>query len=69
MLSKMEIRNKSTFCDKSKEKIFFRGSGMKILQKITKEYPNYYYLNEIVGEMINKTGKEVSIPTVLYGDL
>ncbi|CAG8677999.1 11429_t:CDS:2 [Rhizophagus irregularis] len=42
----MEIRNKSTFCDKSKEKIFFRGSGMKILQKITNEYPNHY-LNEI----------------------
>ena len=34
-----------------------------MLCKIVKEHPDYY-LDEIVGEMINKTGKEVSIPTL-----
>ncbi|CAB4485280.1 hypothetical protein RhiirA1_463851 [Rhizophagus irregularis] len=37
-----------------KEK-FFSGSDMKILQEIIREYPNYYF-DEIVREMINKTG-------------
>ncbi|PKY59510.1 hypothetical protein RhiirA4_482304 [Rhizophagus irregularis] len=34
-----------------------------ILQEIIREYPNYY-LDEIVGEMINKTEEEVTMPTL-----
>lgn len=36
---------------------------IQTLQEIIKEHPNYY-LDEIVGEMINRTGKEASIPTL-----
>ncbi|CAB4442600.1 unnamed protein product, partial [Rhizophagus irregularis] len=41
----------------------FNGTHMKILREIIKEHPDYY-LDEIVGEMTRKTGKEVSISTL-----
>ncbi|PKY27453.1 hypothetical protein RhiirB3_443185 [Rhizophagus irregularis] len=57
----MDTRNKSIFASRKEKN--FSGSDMKVdLQEIIKECPNY--LDEIVGEMINKT-----LYHSLYGDL